>query len=502
MKKKFYELADDHKKLSAEKVQDALKNQVQYIEELEEDVSDYISPANQALFKIFEQNAQRSLDIPLDLFPKAFKEYGKELKFILNIPNNFVVGGILAALSGAIGNSVKIWVATQDYSNTASLYIILVGGSGSGKTPAMEKLLKPLDEIEGKLTYEYKAQFSNWKRNKDTEGVQSGTKPVIESIKITGGSMEGILHRLLNSPKGLVIESDELAGFFNTLNQYRKGDDLQNYLKIWSNRPVKTLRKSDEEGYIIDKPFISIIGGIQPGTFKKIIPTIGTDDGFLWRCLPCINTQEKLPYHTGKSLDKNIQQNYINRVVDIYESLHRNTLIRNIELDSLDVNPFGILLSADANLAYNDYCNYCIKRQRETPNEQITEILGKIKIYCLRFALIFHVAEKGTDLKEYNEVEITTLYKSIELSEYFFEAMQQNFDIISGENTKIIGIDRKYLDLYNSLPTLEFKRVAAIEEAKRFNIGSRMCCNFLKNTDYFKRTSYGKYLKILEILES
>ena len=61
--------------------------------------------------------------------------------------------------------------------------------------------------------------YSNWKKNKDTEGVHSGTKPVKESLKITGGNMEGVLNRLLNSPKGLVIESDELAGFFNTLNQ-------------------------------------------------------------------------------------------------------------------------------------------------------------------------------------------------------------------------------------------------------------------------------------------
>ena len=496
MTKKIHQIAEDRKKLEAQKTQDVVKNQVRYIEELEEDLSEYVSPANQALFKIFEQNAQRSLDIPLDLFPKVFREYGKELKFILNIPNNFIVGGILAALSGAIGNSVRIW--TTDFSNTASLYIILVGGSGSGKTPAMEKLLKPLDEIEGKLTYEYKLQYSNWKKNKDTEGVQPGIKPVKESIKITGGNMEGILNRLINSPKGLVIESDELAGFFNSLNQYRKGNDLQNYLSIWSNRPIDTARKSDEDGYLIHNPFITIIGGIQPGTFKKIIATIGSEDGFLWRFLPCINTVEKLPYYTGKSIDKNLEQNYINRVVDIYESLHRDTLVRNIKLDVLEVNQFGILLSAEANLSYIDYCNYCRKRENETPNDQIKEILGKIKIYCLRLALILHIAEKGTDLKKHDEVDSKTLYRAIELSEYFFEAMQQNFDIVSGENKKIIGIDRKYLDLYNSLPDTEFKRVFAVDEAKKFNIGQRMCCNFLKNNDYFKRTSYGKYIKTLD----
>ena len=160
MTKKIYQIADNHKKLEAQKTQDVVKNQVQYIEELEEDLSEYISPGNQALFKIFEQNAQRSLDIPLDLFPKAFKEYGKELKFILNIPNNFVIGGILAALSAAIGNSVKIY--TKDQSNTASIFIILVGGSGTGKTPAIERLLAPLQIIEDRITIDYKMAYSKY----------------------------------------------------------------------------------------------------------------------------------------------------------------------------------------------------------------------------------------------------------------------------------------------------------------------------------------------------
>ena len=211
-----------------------------------------------------------------------------------NIPNNFVVGGILAALSAAIGNSVKIY--TKDQSNSASIFIILVGGSGTGKTPAIERLLAPLQIIEDRITIDYKMAYSNWKKNKDTEGIHSGTKPVKESLKITGGNMEGILKRLQDSPKGMIIATDELAGFFNSLNQYRKGDDVQTYLSIWSNQNIDVIRKNVDEGYLITRPFLSIMGGIQPGTFKKIIANIGSEDGFLWRFLPCINTVEKLPY--------------------------------------------------------------------------------------------------------------------------------------------------------------------------------------------------------------
>jgi len=334
--KKTHERARDRVRSLVQPTTDVVKSQVQYIEELEEDLSEYISPGSLALFKIFETNAQKSLDIPLDLFPKVFREYGKELKFILNIPNNFVVGGILAALSGAIGNSVKIY--TKDQSNTASIFIILVGGSGTGKTPAIERLLAPLQIIEDRITIDYKMAYANWKNNKNAEGISPGNKPIKESLKITGGNMEGILKRLQDSPKGMVIATDELAGFFNSLNQYRKGDDVQTYLSIWSNQNIDVIRKNIDEGYLITKPFLSIIGGIQPGTFKKIISSIGSEDGFLWRFLPCINTVEKLPYYTNQSLDKDLEQNYINKIIDIYDSLYMSSLKRNLDLDILEVN--------------------------------------------------------------------------------------------------------------------------------------------------------------------
>jgi len=492
--KKTHERARDRVRSLVQKTTDVVKSQVQYIEELEEDLSEYISPGSLALFKIFETNAQKSLDIPLDLFPKVFREYGKELKFILNIPNNFVVGGILAALSAAIGNSVKIY--TKDQSNTASIFIILVGGSGTGKTPAIERLLAPLQIIEDRITIDYKMAYANWKNNKNAEGISPGNKPIKESLKITGGNMEGILKRLQDSPKGMVIATDELAGFFNSLNQYRKGDDVQTYLSIWSNQNIDVIRKNIDEGYLITKPFLSIIGGIQPGTFKKIISSIGSEDGFLWRFLPCINTVEKLPYYTNQSLDKDLEQNYINKIIDIYDSLYMSSLKRNLDLDVLEVNSHAVFLSTQGNLIYKDYLNYCQYRANETPNDQIKEILGKIKIYCLRLALLHHIAEKGTDLKKHTEIDDKTVFKAIEFSEYFLEAMKQNFDQVSGDSEKIFGISDKYTTFFNALPNEKFKRTYAVDFGKDFRLSARTVDEFLKRKDMFKKIEHGVYIKL------
>lgn len=462
--------------------------------EIPEDITQYINPSSLRLFQYFEQTAQNDLDIPLDKFPKIFREYAKELKSVLNIPNNFAAGGIIAAISGAIGNSVKIY--TKDQSNTASVFIILVGGSGTGKTPAIERTMKPLQIIEDRITKEYKIQIANWKKNKDTEGVNPGSKPIKETVKITGGNMEGILKRLQDSPKGMTINQEELAGFFNSLNQYRKGNDVQNYLSIWSNQNIDETRKNIDEAYLISKPFLTICGGIQPGTLKKIINTIGSEDGFLWRFLPCINTVEKLPYYKDTTLDKDIEDRYIYKIIDIYDSLYMDTLRRNKETDILEIEPKGIFLTPNANLVYIDYLNFCQYRANETPNDQIKEILGKIKIYCLRLCLIFHVAENGSDVEKNSDVDENTMFKAIEFSEYFFEAMKQNFDQVTGETDKIFGVTQKYTLFYNALPNEKFKRTAAVELAKNFSISNRSADEFLKRKDMFKKIEHGSYIKI------
>ncbi|NBW18545.1 MAG: DUF3987 domain-containing protein, partial [Caulobacteraceae bacterium] len=62
-------------------------------------------------------------------------------------------------------------------------------------------------------------------QQKEDEKAAKGNKPEKISIKITGGNLEGVLKRLEATPKGMAIINDELAGFFNALNMYRKGDD-------------------------------------------------------------------------------------------------------------------------------------------------------------------------------------------------------------------------------------------------------------------------------------
>lgn len=478
-------LADTNKKIQVSKPTKAYKKDPELFN---------ILPDCKIKFEAFEKLAETNRNVSFYLLPGIYREFAQEVKTVLNLPDNFIFGCIIGAISTAIGNSIQI--RSNGYFNTSTLYLLLVGGSGSGKSPALKKIMEPLKIIEFRKTMQYKVALAAWKKQKEDEGAARSNKPQKESIRITGGNMEGVLKRLEATPKGMSIINDELAGFFNSLNMYRKGDDVQNYLSIWSNEDVDQIRKGDEDGYLIHTPFINIIGGIQTGTLKKIVSQIGDEDGMLWRLLPCLNTQDVLPYSNGGAIDPILQDNYNNTIINLYDTLYHDTIIFNQETKSNFCTPKTLALGTQGNIVYTDYVNFCKYRMNNTPNEQIREILAKIQIYCLRFALILHVSKCGSNIEKYNEVDENTLFDAIQLSEFFFVSMKNCYDIVNGETENIFGLNGKYTDFYNALPNSDFEREVAKDSCQLYGISIRSTDEFLKRKDLFIKVKYGTYKKV------
>ena len=279
--KKIYQIADNHKKLEAQKTNDVLDSQIELIEQLEDSILKSIAPGNLYLFKQWEKDSKSNIDIPLDLFPKLFRDYGKELKFILNSENNYIIGGFLAALSGAIGNGIKLYA--NNYQNVPCFYIACIGNSGANKSATLQRLMKPLDTIDQRLNTEYEIQKKNYSVNKEISDHKTDVAPIKEMIVFTEATMEALCEAMVKNQKGLILNAAELKGFFDNLNKYGAGSDIPYYLQIWSQEGFNILRKSiPGGGYRIDKPFVSIIGMIQREKFKEVVNTkIGISDGFL-----------------------------------------------------------------------------------------------------------------------------------------------------------------------------------------------------------------------------
>jgi hypothetical protein len=87
-----------------------------------------------------------------------------------------------------------------------------------------------------------------------------------------GFTFEKLKELLANNPEGLALPLDELRQIVCAINQYKqgRGTDRQDLLKLWSGATIINDRCKDEEPVYIPRPFVSIIGNIQPGLVSSL----------------------------------------------------------------------------------------------------------------------------------------------------------------------------------------------------------------------------------------
>jgi hypothetical protein len=477
--KKTHERAE----IFAQKRAETLKESIHYSSDKECDVIDV---SIKERFKFFEAQANQNRDIPLDLFPGIYGRFAKEYAKVYKAPNNYILGSMLAAISTSIGMSILLH--TKKYTNSASLYAMLIGKSGSSKTHPLEYFLDVITQIEKEQKRKYDVDYQRWKRNETT-----GEKPIRQNIILNSGTHEGILKRLETSPKGYINCVDEIESFF--ISRDPTSSATPDLLTIWNNSRMNKGLKDNQNDYDIDMPFMNLVGGIQIEELINRFRKIGTTNGLLWRFIPLINTQPEIPYEEDIEVDCKLKTSFEHELKAIHYSLYKETIELDIDANKLICNPKRLLLDVESNIIYNDYVRYCTWRQNTTPNNKVGEILAKIKIYCLRFSIILHVAKRGANISKFGEIEEDTMWRAIQLSEYVFAAQKYCLDVISGESENIFGISKKYLDFYISLPQEPFKTSFSNELAKKYKISERMVFEFYKNANFFKKVSHGVYSK-------
>ena len=80
---------------------------------------------------------------PLDVLPEPARALAKAAAWSIACPIDFPAVATLAAASGLIGRSASLLVK-PGYFAPASLYLALVGGTSSGKSPSLRAITGPL----------------------------------------------------------------------------------------------------------------------------------------------------------------------------------------------------------------------------------------------------------------------------------------------------------------------------------------------------------------------
>lgn len=243
---------------------------------------------------------------PLDSLPRVLRNWTLAIADSLQTPPEVPATFALAATSGAIGATHRIHLGHR-FRRLPGLWAGVIAQPGvAKKTPTLEAATQPIHDWQQHLYRQYKGALAQYER--DLEGwnnlpkEQRGDKPERPKFRhcvVNDVTMEKLAEILDETPRGLLLERDELIGWINAMNQYRggAGADRQHFLSIWSNGKIKVDRKSNPEPIYIPRPFVAILGGIQPSQVRKLgYIEDGLFERMLW-CWPNV-TELRLPKET------------------------------------------------------------------------------------------------------------------------------------------------------------------------------------------------------------
>jgi len=410
--------------------------------------------------------------------PDVWERFTDEAVKSLHCPYEYIVAALLGYTSGLIGNYYRIKIK-EDWSESAGLYIAIVGSPASKKTPAINMVGKYVRKIESDNKLIYKAQMETYEgdlseykenqKNNSKKRITEPEKPKHKRIIIHNVTTERLCQLLEENKKGLIQEQDELAALINSFDQYRggKGSDREFYLLAFDNLLYTVDRKNLEESIVVEKPYITIIGGIQPDKLRKILgESKNVNDGFIERI--CFTYPEK---NTDTSFPEfNMSEEIKTEIWKLFKTLN--------EIEYNGKSEF-INLSPEAYKLFKDW-------QEELSRLNIVEkvfpsvlegAIAKMDKITARIALVIHIARYYTEETDcVEELDATSMKYAISMAKYFIsqaykvytQVLHQN--MLEGRINKVISWIKRRKEgnkaNWNVLNSRELEQGGLIENSK------------------------------------
>lgn len=210
------------------------------------------------------------------------------------LPDALVAGAGLAAAASVMPTAeLRI---SDTMTEVAALWVPLVAPRGAGKTPSMDIALGPVRAADADQHRVYRDELDAWLA---TPRKDRDPKPPRDWTYLVGDlTLEKLARRLDASDGAATIASDELVLILGALGEYKRGGggDRGRILGLWSAQPWRYQRVGDGVDLLVDRPVVTIVGGIQPPLHHRLG---GEEDGMRPRWLPHVATLDVAAQDAG-----------------------------------------------------------------------------------------------------------------------------------------------------------------------------------------------------------
>lgn len=423
----------------------------------------------------------------LKTFPKKLQKLVKQIVWQENYNEEYLLVSMLSAAASAAGNSARICIKGE-WTTCASLYMILVGNPGQGKTPPLDFAYAPIRKRDEDLRQQYLATIekkSSNKKNSSPSTVLSLSRTIVSDF-----TPEALLLAHDANPRGISIYVDEIMGMFNSVNQYCKGQLIEQLLTAYSGNPLDVMRVSMERPIHIGHPCINIAGTTQTARIKELFYKGFQQNGLLDRFLlsyPVDTTISLWNRKGGRKKEVSVMRQW----EDIMEKI--------LQLPFPPKEPCSQILhfSAAARKEYFDWHDNGVRILSESniPEREQGRMM-KAHLHVARIALCIQILKWACGEGKLDAIDVESVRSAIRISNYFDDCYQRISVYVKHQSVS------PHLKMFIKKLNKQFCTSEAVSHGEDMGMGRRnvmYTLSKLQRLGFITQVQHGKYEKICDL---
>lgn len=320
---------------------------------------------------------------PLEVLPGKVRRFVEAVSSQMGADPAAMAMASIAVLSGAITHEARIHLSNT-FRPRPCLWTLLVGDSGTQKTPVMDTARQPLVDLaasyfaaRAKRLKELEASNMSEKDLKK-EAAKPLSRPLIGNI-----SVEKVADILAYQNSGILLYHDELSSWIGSFDRYNSGGGVSGDRGFWltaRNGGYYPLDRKVSGSSHVNNLSVSILGGIQSERLREMGNLMS--DGLMQRFLPVVMRKPR----------KGIKSDTSAAIADwtgLVTMLAKNRL------------PFKVTLSKEAEAEFDRFQNFTFDlKTNRSAGPHFTSFALKLDGIWGNLALVLHTVwteSPGTD---------------------------------------------------------------------------------------------------------
>ena len=377
---------------------------------------------------------QKLREVPFNKFPVSelpgvLRDFVTECAGAIGCDPTMVLMPALAVCAAAVGTSRKLCIK-QGWFVPCVLWTVVVGESGSQKSPPFRMAVAPLRKRQLKqakefqqatIEYEtamlqYETELKKWKKDSIGAIPFEPLPPVWSRSLVADTTVEALAPILQSNPRGLLLGQDELSAWVTGFDKYNKSGptsaNVQGYLQMYNADSLEIDRKTGETRCIfVPQASLCVCGGIQPDILSRVLTDEHKSNGLQARLLMAYPERQPKQWR-----DQEIAAGTLNRYEKLIDNLLKLEPDRNDEGEQI---PVMISLSAGAREQFKQFVNTHGEEQNAMSGHLASQ-WSKLEEIPARLGIVLHcVLQVASHVNDHQFIDSETMTNAIAITEWF-----------------------------------------------------------------------------------